>query len=333
MKSIWNDVKKPEINALYGDIKTDVLIIGGGICGILCAYMLENAGVECVLVEQNQICSGVTNMTTAKLTVQHGLIYDKIIKKYGIETAQLYYESQKSAFDVMKKITLETDADFEECDSFVYSLNNKKVVEDEVRALNNIGCRAEFCIETELPFDIAGAVKIANQAKFHPLKLTYELAKELTIFENTKVLEIKSNTAITNRGKIKAKKIIVATHFPFINRYGGYFMKMYQHRSYVIALKNAKKINGMYVDENMLGLSFRSYGDILLLGGGSHRTGHQGGCWEELSKFAQENYSDAKEIGRWQLRTVCLLILFLILVYIQNPLLIYMLLPVLINGE
>ena len=80
MKSIWNDIKKPKFNSLDGDIKTDVLIIGGGMCGLLCAYILKEAGVDCVIAEAKEICSGITNGTTAKITFQHGLIYDKIIK-------------------------------------------------------------------------------------------------------------------------------------------------------------------------------------------------------------------------------------------------------------
>ncbi len=59
-------------------------------------------------------------------------------------------------------------------------------------------------------------------------------------------------TAITNSGKITADKIIITTHFPFINKHGSYFLKLYQHRSYVIALENAQNVNGMYVDEKII---------------------------------------------------------------------------------
>jgi glycine/D-amino acid oxidase-like deaminating enzyme len=61
---------------IEGNIKTDVLIIGGGMCGILCAYMLKEKGVGYVLVEADKICRGITNDTTAKITLQHGLIYN-----------------------------------------------------------------------------------------------------------------------------------------------------------------------------------------------------------------------------------------------------------------
>ncbi len=299
MESIWNKIEKPEFCEFGGDIKTDVLIIGGGLCGILCAYMLKNTGVNCVLVESDKICSGITNGTTAKITVQHGLIYDKIIKKYGIERAQLYYKSQKNAFDMLTKLAQDTDSDFEICDSFVYSLTDRELIENEVAACHRIGGSAEFCENTELPFRVLGAVKIENQAKFHPLKFAYSLANDLKIYEHTKVLELKSNTAITNRGKISAKKVIVTTHFPFINKHGWYFLKLYQHRSYVIAFKNAQTIKGMYVDEAKNGLSFRNYHNLLLLGGGSHRTGSQGGNWKELQSVAEKYYPNAQKVDRW----------------------------------
>ncbi len=299
MKSIWNNTKNPDFDTPNGDVKTDVLIIGGGLCGILCAYTLKNAGVDCIVVEADKICSGITNGTTAKITVQHGLIYNKIIKQYGAEKAQLYYKSQKRALDILTSLACNIDDDFESCNSFVYSLNDRVLIENEVESLNKIGCKATFCDNTELPFKIAGAVKIENQAKFNPLKFAYAIAKDLKIYENTQILDLKPDIAITKNGTIKAQKIIVATHFPFINKHGGYFLKMYQHRSYVLALENAQDIRDMYVDDAKDGLSFRSYNNLLLLGGGSHRTGKYGGNWEELRHFSKKYYPNAKEVASW----------------------------------
>ena len=299
MKSIWNkDIEFKKYPSLKGDIKTDVLIIGGGMCGILCAYMLKNKGVDCVVAEADRILRGVTNNTTAKVTVQHGLIYDKLLKKYGIEKAYLYYDSQKSALDKIKEISSKT-GNFEMCSSYVYSVNNRDIIERELKALSSIGVKAEFSETTELPFDISGAVKLKYQGKFHPFKFALNISKNLEICEDTLITKIKDNIAFTGKGKIEAKKIIVATHFPFINKHGGYFLKMYQQRSYVLALENAVKINDMYVDEADGGLSLRGYNDVLLLGGGGHRTGKQGGGWAELEKAVKKYYPNAREITRW----------------------------------
>ncbi len=299
MKSIWTSFERPNFNTQHGDIKTDVLIIGGGMCGVLCAYMLQKAGVDCALAEAGEICSGITDKTTAKITYQHGLIYSKISDRYGIEKARLYYESQKNAFDRLCSMASGMDDNFEMCNSFVYSLQNAFIIEKELNIMNKIGCKAEFCKKTELPFSVAGAVKVQNQARFHPLKFIYAIAKDLNIYENTKVLKTTPFGAITNRGKVFAKKIIVTTHFPFINKHGSYFLKMYQHRSYVLALKNAQKFKDMYVDESQKGLSFRNYNNLLLLGGGSHRTGKNGGGWQELKNFADKYYPYSHEVARW----------------------------------
>ena len=134
---------------------------------------------------------------------------------------------------------------------------------------------------------MAGAVRLPHQAQFHPLKFLATIAKDLHIYEHTPVRELLGTTAVTDHGRIQAGKIIVTTHFPFLNRHGSYFIKLYQHRSYVIALKNAPTVKGMYVDEAQKGLSFRNYKDLLFIGGGGHRTGKQGGNWRELREFSQ----------------------------------------------
>lgn len=300
MKSIWaENVQWVNFDRLDGDKKTDVLIIGGGIAGIMCAYKLKKAGVDCMLVEADKLCGGVTENTTAKITIAHGLIYDKLIYRFGDEKARQYLEAQKNTCREYEEICQKTDCDYEKKDSYVYSLYDLKKIERECEALNFLGIDAEVCYDNMLPFDIAGAVLVKNQAQFHPLKFLYAIAKELPIYENTKVLELKPGKAVTNRGEIRYKKLIIATHFPILNKHGAYFLKLYQHRSYVLALENAPKIDGMYVDESDTGLSFRNYGDVLLLGGGAHRTGKKGGCWQELEDFAEKYYKNARPIYKW----------------------------------
>ena len=79
------------------NVSTNVLIIGGGIAGILCAYKIKEAGVDCMLVEATEICGGITKNTTAKITLQHGLIYDKMIRRFGEDHARLYIKAQIKA--------------------------------------------------------------------------------------------------------------------------------------------------------------------------------------------------------------------------------------------
>ena len=300
MDSIWTKTAQlPQFDTLRSDLRTDVLIIGGGLAGVLCAYKLTQAGVDCALVEANRIVGGITKNTTAKVTSQHGLIYDKLIREFGTNRARLYLEANQGALAEYRALCRTMDCDFTEKDAFVYSMGKQWKLEREVKALDRLGFKAELTEHIPLPFPVAGAVKFPRQAQLHPLKFIAAIAKDLRIYEHTKVLELAPGKAVTHGGTISADKIIIATHFPILNKHGGYFLKLYQHRSYVLALENAPDVHGMYLDEDEKGLSFRNYGDLLLVGGGSHRTGKQGGCWQELERFTQKHYPDAQEAARW----------------------------------
>lgn len=300
MGSIWQkNVQLPSFPKLNGDVKTDVLIIGGGIAGILTAYFLKQSGVDCILAEKRRICSGTTGYTTAKITFQHGLIYHKLLKNEGLETSQKYLHANRCALEKYAGLCKKIDCDYERKNNYVYSIDDRGALEQEMSALAKIGFTAQFCENTALPIQTAGAVMFPDQAQFHPLKFICAAAEGLPVYENTFVKEMRGNTAVTDHGSITAKTVIVTTHFPFINKHGSYFLKLYQHRSYVLALKNARTLDGMYVDENRTGLSFRNYKDLLLLGGGGHRTGKKGGNWMELRNFAQRYYPAAREVCHW----------------------------------
>ncbi|MDE6672814.1 MAG: FAD-dependent oxidoreductase [Ruminococcus sp.] len=300
MESLWNvNTKLPEFPEPEKDIKTDVLIIGGGVAGILTAYFLHQKGVKYILVEKDRICSGTTCNTTAKITFQHGLIYQKILKSISIEAAHKYLNANKTAFDKYTEMCRNIECDYEIKDNYVYSVNDRRTLENEINILSRIGYKAEFCESLPIPIKTVGAVKFPRQAQFNPLEFISAIAGGLNIYENTFVREIIGTTAVTDKYRIKADKVIVTTHFPFINKHGSYFLKLYQHRSYVIALENAQYINGMYVDENHKGMSFRNYGDLLFVGGGGHRTGEKGGNWNELRDFAKLHYPDAHEKFYW----------------------------------
>lgn len=299
--SIWmRTARLPRFKGLEGDLKTDVLVIGGGITGLLCAWMLKEAGVDCALVEAERICGGTTGGTTGKITAQHGLVYRKLIREFGTEAAGLYRQAQEAALERYRALCREIDCDFEERDSFVYSLSDCRKLEEELEALSQIGAPAVSVRELPaLPFPVAGAVRYPRQAQFHPLKFLAALSKGLPVYEYTRVLEWKPGIVRTDSGTIRAEKMIAATHFPFITNHGAYFLKLYQSRSYVIALENAADVGGMYLDEEKTGLSLRNGAGFLLLGGGGHRTGKKGGGWQAPEEAARQYYPDARILCRW----------------------------------
>lgn len=292
--------KMPRFDSLDTSIKTDVLVIGGGIAGILVAHQLSLAGVDTVLLEQNRLCSGVTQNTTAKITAQHRLCYAKLLSSKGLEAAQLYYRANMEALEAYCRLAKTVECDFQKSNSYVYSVTDRRSLEQELEALERIGANAYFAQELPLPFLTRGAVCLPDQAQLHPLRFLAEIARSLRIFEQTGVKAIEKHRAICESGaEIRAEQIVVATHFPFLNRHGGYPLKMYQSRSYTLALDGAPDFEGMYVDAEREGFSFRHYKKHLLIGGAGHRTGFEGGGYKRLEELAEHSYPDANAVYRW----------------------------------
>ena len=294
-ESLWQqEGSLPAFPALSGEISADVLVIGGGLAGLLTAYCLRQRGVHVVIAERARLCGATTAHTTAKITAQHGLIYRKLPGERG----EMYYQANAEAVQNLKRLCAQAGCPMESKDNYVYTANARKL-EQELTALQKLG--VSVLHRETLPFSIpaAGAVGLPHQGQFHPLELARWLAKDLEIYENTRVTELVGTTAVTEHGKIRAKKVVVATHFPFLNKHGSYFLKLYQHRSYLLALTDAPRLDAMYVDDGAEGYSLSSFGDFLLLGGGGHRTGKQGGSYEALRALHQRAFPGAQERFCW----------------------------------
>ncbi len=289
----------PRFPRLEKDLHADVLIIGGGLAGLLCARELKNAGVDCVLIEENRIMGGVSGRTTAKLTSQHGLIYHKLLHTLGREQARKYWEANEAALRALRAVAENADCDFKTQSSFIFAREDTENIEWELEACERLNIPAVWQRKLPLPFSVAGAIGFENQGQLHPLKLAAHIAKGLKIYEDTKALAFVGKQVQTPGGNIRAEKIIIATHFPVLNKHGAYFLKLYQQRSYVIALENAPETDGMYLDSADNGLSIRSAGKWLLLGGGGHRTGKQGIGWKLPEAVAEKYYPEASMSARW----------------------------------
>ncbi len=266
---------------LTKDISVEVAVIGAGLAGILTAYLLQEQGLDTVLLEAHEAGRGITKNTTAKITSQHGLIYKKLLSYKGEEGAWEYAMANQEAIGQFEEIIhkLGISCDYEVMPSYIYSLNNEQLIKDEVEAAKGLGLPATFTRDTTLPFQVKGAVRFDNQAQFHPLKFMDALSKHVTLYEKTKVTQLcTGGLIVTDKGNVRAKAIVIATHYPFINAPGYYFFKMHQERVYLSAIEgedihNKAPLDGMYLDADPKGFTFRRYRDYLLLGSGNHRTG------------------------------------------------------------
>lgn len=303
--SLWQrTVRLPQYPPLAGDTRTEVCIIGGGMAGLLTAYQLRRCGVDTVVLEANRIASGQTGRTTAKITSQHDLIYDRLIRQQGNDCAAMYAAANEAAIAEYARIVEEgrISCGFARRAAYLYSREESAPLLSEAEAARSLGLDAAFTRETELPFRIAGAVRFGNQAQFHPLMFIGGILDGLRIHEKTRVLSVEGNRVHTECGTVTAEHVVFACHFPFVNVPGLYFMRMHQERSYVLALRSPwLPAEGMYLGVDGDGLSLREAEGLLLLGGGGHRTGENraGGCYDGLTAMAKELFPGSTEVARW----------------------------------
>ena len=277
IKSIWfDDVEAKIYPSLNANIKTKILIIGGGITGISCAYELSNICDDITLVTMNDFFEGTTGFTSAKVTYQHGYIYHDIIKKNNIQKAKAYYELNKKGLDRIKEIveTEKIDCDFETVNSYLYSYNSEEAnLKKELKAYNELGIKAKT--SSIDGFDRI-ALEITDQANFHPLKYLSKLLeilakKNIRIYRNTKVLEFKKNRVITKHYSITADTIIVATSYPIYTNHSVFFTKLIPTISYVLSGKPYKDIpNGNFINTKDPIVAFRNFNDQLIVSGMTH---------------------------------------------------------------
>ena len=302
--SVWQRTAElPAREPLPGDLEAEAAVIGAGLAGVLIADRLQRMGLRTVVLEAARTGSGQTGRTTAKITAQHGMVYDALIQNFGEAKAAQYARANEWAVQAYARMIRERaiDCDFCEAPAFVYSTVDGAPMRREAEAARRLGLDADFVAETELPFPVAGAVRLSHQARFHPLKFMRELSRGLEIYESTRVQAVEGGALHTDRGVVRAKHVVFATHFPFVNAPGWYFMRMHQERSYVLGLESAWLPEGMYLGVDADGLSFRTAQGLLLLGGGSHRTGENsaGGRYAGLRARAQALLRDFREVERW----------------------------------
>lgn len=308
MKSIWN-MREPqkERDRRCLPEKVQVAVIGGGMAGILSGWLLQETGAEVVILEAAAVGSGQTGKTTAKITAQNGLIYGKLSETMGEEAAGQYARASQAAIDEYERIIREKEirCGFTRLPAYLYTNSEEgaEKLEQERTSAIRAGLPASIVYETELPFPVHMALKLENQAQFEPLEFLYDLTDDLNVYENTKALAVDGHAITTTRGVITAEKIVFATHFPFPNRPGFYFTRMYQERSYVLALETREKVtlNGIYYGIDDGGWSFRSVGDLILMGGMGHRTGEcrKEPAYDRLRQAAKEIWGEVLEKAAW----------------------------------
>lgn len=309
-RSLWlATTPSTDYPPLEGDVSVDVAIIGGGIVGLTVATLLKDAGKSVAVVEMHRVVQRVTGHTTAKITALQAYIYQYLLKYFNQDDVRMYAEANRAAVEKIATLVEEKriDCDFKRTSAYTYTEidENLHLVKDEVKAAKKAGLPVSFVETTPLPFEIKGAVKLDDQAQFHPRKYLLALAEKIPgsgshIFENTKVLAIEEGSpseVSTERGNIKAGDIIIASQYPFYDK-GQFFARLHPHYAYALGVRIKGDVpEGMYYSEDGEHHSIRNQpvedGTLLIVGGGHHHTGRGGNILEHygaVEKYARERF-------------------------------------------
>ena len=322
MNSFWiENFKNQSYPSLDKNLNVDVCIIGGGLTGISCGYYLSNNNLKICILEKDKIMEKTSGHTTAKITSQHGLLYNYLFNSYGMQFAKDYLDSNQEAITNIKNIidTENIDCDFEFQNNYIYTtdVNSVKKIKDEAQALNKLNFDVRLLDKINLPIsDVKIAIEFNHQAQFNPMKYAEGLCNCIIkrsgqIFENTKVIGLNKNKdkyqIETEKNMVTANNVIIATRYPIINFPGFHFLKMYSESSNLIAVETSSPLfKGMYINNDIPTFSFRTaiYNGkrILLVGGMNHKTGAKidlSNSYKVLEQKALELYPDSKVLFKW----------------------------------
>lgn len=289
---------------LRGEHTCGVLVIGGGICGILTARLLHDRGLNVMLLEAERLLSGQTRGTTAKVTAQHGLFAAKLEKNAGAERARMVVQANLEAVHALSELAAAVgkSAEFEAMPSFLYTLDCPQALEEEADACARLGMPVTITRRLGAPILPAAALRLDHQAQMNPLALLGALAEPLCVFEHSRVLALDGLRAQTAEGCVRAERIVVCTHYPMLPLAGGYFLRLYQQRAYVLALRTDERVEGALYGVGAGGYSLRSAHGAVFLGGESHRCGDAKaarGAYARLRQAAQQFFPGARELAHW----------------------------------
>jgi glycine/D-amino acid oxidase-like deaminating enzyme/nitrite reductase/ring-hydroxylating ferredoxin subunit len=303
---------------LEGDLDCDVAVVGAGIVGVSAAHQLSREGARVALLEARRIGAGATGYTTAKVSSLHGLTYAKLESSLGLEVSRTYGAANQAGIATIARLVSELaiDCDFRRKPNFTYteSGESRSSIEDEHGAAERAGLPASLATVDELPFPVAAAVSVADQAEFHPLKYLHALAAAAAaegseIHEGTRVVGVDQGDPCklrTDRGvTIRSGHVVVATHLPILDR-GLFFARTHPERSYVLLGRLRGPVpEGMYLSDESPSHSLRAVptddGELLMVGGESHKAGQSDPAerYAALERWARERFDVASIDHRW----------------------------------
>lgn len=301
--SIWfSDTHSPGYTSER--TKANVIVIGAGLTGLLTAWSLIQDGKTVLVLEAGEIGQGTSGHTTGKITSQHGLIYDTLIQQFGPDGARVYAEANQWAVGEYIRLVRRENIACDLCEyaAYVYSDDDPESLHKEHAAAARLGLPSSL-----QPVNVSSnkALAFSGQAQFHPRKFLLALAEKIVanggaIIENARVTDVDEKdvcTVKTEEGTYQSDYVVYATLYPILDHsFFALRLKPVQHFGIAYTV-GKKEFDGMFITPN--GLSFRYYGNTLIVIGEAYKMGHAQNAYAVLDERARRKFAILGERNRW----------------------------------
>ncbi|GAA3640651.1 FAD-dependent oxidoreductase [Lentzea roselyniae] len=293
---------------LTGKHTFDVAVVGGGITGLTTALLLKRRGLRVVVLEAGRVASGVSGNNTAKVTALQSTVYSQIIKAHDLAAATDYATASLAAVaqvaDLVQLENISCDLRRAPAATYAYTESEAQQVDDELIAARRAGLPVRSSVDLDLPFEVHAAVRLDDQLTLHPVKYLLGLAAAIDgdgsqVCENSRVLDVSGTRVSTADGQVDAAHIVIATHFPTLDR-GLYFARMELTRAYCIAARVSSPPEALAISTGSPSWSIAAHEDKLIVAGQSHPTGKQAvEPFRRLEEFARRHWQVEEITHRW----------------------------------
>ena len=320
MSSVWFDtatIPDTPADEFRDGARYQTVVAGAGLTGLATAVLLARQGHQVTVLEARTMAAVTTGHTTGKVSLLQGTNLSRIARFHSSEVVRAYVEANRAAMQWLLGYLDERGIDAPRRTAYTYANRPTAVpaLRAELTEADRVGLPVAWTTETDLPFTVAGAIRLEDQAQINAVDLVRALAAELHTLGGVRVEGVRVTgtsatrplTVRTNRGEVRADRLVLATGTPVLDR-GGYFAKLSPQRSYATTyrLSEGEPPTGMYLSVDKPSRSLRTVTDgaeeLLLVGGNGHTVGRSPSpqsALDDLHRCVQDYFPGAQRTHSW----------------------------------